>query len=67
MVIRPNGTDSVTGLGTREEDINTLKSYDNLKGVDRENCAGRVMEGIRNEKQIGNMRLEETNWVRWMG
>lgn len=38
-----------------------------MKEVDRENCAGRAMEGIRKEEQVGNRKMKETNWIRWMG
>lgn len=30
-----------------------------MKEVDRENCAGRAMEEIRKEEQIGNRKTKE--------
>lgn len=54
-------------VSTRQKEINTLVSYDNLKKVDRENCAGRVMEGIRKEEQTENKMMKEKYWFRWMG
>lgn len=67
MVIRPKWHRFCHRVSTTEEEINTLITCDNVREVDRENCAGRVMEGIRKEEQIGNTRMKETNWIRWMG
>lgn len=56
MVIRPKWHRFCLGVSTRQENINTLISYDNVTEVDRENCAGRVMEWIRKEEKLETCR-----------